>query len=71
MHLESRRAHDVRVARLDETFHFERGETIHTEDSRKYELGELASLAAESGLRLRRSWLDERRWFSVSRLERP
>jgi len=70
MHLESSRAQDVPVAALERTFHFERGERIHTEDSRKYTLDQLDALAAGAGLRLAGRWLDERRWFSVASFER-
>ena len=69
MHLEALRAHDVFVSALGGPVHFDRGETIHTEDSHKYTLPQLDALAAAAGLRRRASWLDDRRWFSVSRLE--
>jgi len=58
------------VAALGRAFRFSRGETIHTEDCRKYSLDQLAALAAGAGLRPGRVWLDDRRWFSVSRFER-
>jgi len=70
MHLESAREQEVSVAALARTFHFARGERIHTEDSRKYTLDQLDALAARAGLRLAGRWLDDRRWFSVARLER-
>jgi L-histidine Nalpha-methyltransferase len=46
-------------------FRFERGESIHTENSCKYSLGEFRELAAEAGLRAERSWLDRRGLFSL------
>jgi dimethylhistidine N-methyltransferase len=70
MHLESARKQEVAVEALGRTFRFARGERIHTEDSRKYTLEQLDALAARAGLRVTGRWLDERRWFSVVRLER-
>lgn len=70
MHLESRREQDVPVNALREAFHFDRGETIHTEDSYKYDLAQLDALASGAGLRRARLWLDERRWFSVNAFQR-
>jgi uncharacterized SAM-dependent methyltransferase len=68
MHLVSSRDQDVPVRAFDRSFHFAAGESIHTEDCRKYTLEELDELASRAGLRLARSWLDDRRWFSVNLL---
>ena len=70
MHLESAREQEVAVEALGRTFRFARGERIHTEDSRKYTLEQLDALASRAGLRVTGRWLDDRRWFSVARLER-
>ena len=48
---------------------FERGETIHTENSYKYTVESFAELAAEADLVLKQTWLDEERLFSVHYLE--
>jgi L-histidine Nalpha-methyltransferase len=66
MHLVSRAAQVVTVG--GERFAFEPGETIWTESSYKYELRELAALAALAGWRCERTWTDERAWFSVQYL---
>ncbi len=66
MHLRSLRRQTVRIG--EERFEFEEGETIHTENSHKYELTTFESLAAKAGLRLDRSWTDRRGWFAVVRL---
>jgi L-histidine N-alpha-methyltransferase len=63
MHLVSRTVQAVTMA--GERFGFEPGETIWTESSYKYELHELAALAALAGWRCERAWTDERAWFSV------
>jgi L-histidine Nalpha-methyltransferase len=66
MHLVSRSDQTVTVG--GERFHLEPGETIWTESSYKYELRELAALAALAGWRCERAWTDERAWFSVQYL---
>ncbi len=66
MHLESRVAQDVEIAALDLTLHFTAGETIHTENSYKYQVEELAALAGETGFEVARSWFDAREQFSCN-----
>ena len=46
-------------------FSFERGESIHTENSYKYSIAEFQALAASAGFRSAKVWTDARRWFSV------
>ena len=66
MHLASAVAQTVRVA--GRPFWFAAGETIHTENSYKYDLGNFAALAAGAGLAVREIWTDEKRRFSVQYL---
>jgi dimethylhistidine N-methyltransferase len=68
MYLESRRAQTVRVAALGLEVGFAEGERIHTEYSHKYDLGEIGDLAARTGFRLARTWLDEAGRFSSNLL---
>lgn len=63
MHLVSARPHRVRIA--GETVAFEEGESICTEHSYKYDLAGITRLAADAGLSVTRSWLDDRRRFAV------
>ena len=63
MHLVSRRAQEIRVC--GRRFTLEPGETIHTENSYKYSVGELHALARRVGLRPHRVWLDAAHLFSV------
>ncbi len=63
MYLVSRRAQDIRL--LGQRFHFEPGESIHTENSYKYSLEEFHALGRGAGLRPRQVWLDSARLFSV------
>jgi L-histidine N-alpha-methyltransferase len=46
-------------------FSFERGESIHTENSYKYSIAEFQALAGKAGFRPAKVWTDARRWFSV------
>jgi dimethylhistidine N-methyltransferase len=63
-----RRACEVRVAALDRSFRFDRGDFIHTEDSTKYSEKEVAALADAASLRVVERWLDANRRFSVTLL---
>jgi dimethylhistidine N-methyltransferase len=63
MHLVAREAHRVNIGEF--RFAFERGESIHTENSYKYTVGEFAALAGRAGFRAVRRWQDARAFFSV------
>lgn len=58
MHLESRRAQTVAIRAAGLEVAFAAGETIHTENSYKFSLDQVAALAAETGFELRRTWTD-------------
>ena len=66
MHLESRIPQCVRFAALDFEADFDAGETIHTENSYKYEPGEAEDILAHAGFAPAGCWTDERGWFMVS-----
>lgn len=66
MHLASRCAQTVAVG--PSFIDFRDGETIFTESSYKYTLPEFASLAAASGWRVEKTWIDDRHMFSVQYL---
>ena len=63
MHLRSLRDQTLTVC--GRAFAFRAGETIHTENSHKYDADSLAALAGRAGLRRQRRWTDERGWFAV------
>jgi L-histidine Nalpha-methyltransferase len=67
MHLESLRDQVVWVAGTRVAF--TRGETIHTENSYKYDADRLAALVEPAGFRLTRAWTDPNDWFWVVLLE--
>lgn len=67
MHLVSRGAQTVRLA--GELIRFADGETIHTENSYKYTVGEFQVLARAAGFREAGCWTDPERMFSVQYFE--
>jgi dimethylhistidine N-methyltransferase len=67
MHLVSTRDQAVRVD--GHVMHFERGETIHTENSYKYAPEHFAALATASGWHTAQLWTDPAQLFSLHLLE--
>jgi dimethylhistidine N-methyltransferase len=65
-YLVSQAEQTVRVG--GEEFRFEKDETIHTENSHKYTLGDFAEIAEECGFSVERVWTDEKDMFSVQYL---
>jgi uncharacterized SAM-dependent methyltransferase len=63
MHLVAREAQTVNIGEY--RFAFERGESIHTENSYKYTVPEFAALAERAGFRAVKLWQDARALFSV------
>lgn len=63
MHLVSAIAQRVRIGKA--VFDFRAGESIHTENSYKYDIAEFADRAAACGLRLDETWTDARDYFAV------
>jgi L-histidine Nalpha-methyltransferase len=66
MHLVSRRDQVLHLA--GRTVPFAKGESIHTENSHKYELAGFAQLAAAAGFGVERVWTDDAGLFSVQLL---
>lgn len=63
MHLVSKRSQTATIA--GRRFTFREGETIHTENSYKYDIDQFRALATEAGWSHRQVWCDDRRLFSV------
>lgn len=63
MHLRSGSRQTLTVA--GHQFHFEPGETIHTENSYKFTVSEFQALARDAGFRPARTWTDSEELFSV------
>ncbi|HEV2884021.1 MAG TPA: L-histidine N(alpha)-methyltransferase [Pyrinomonadaceae bacterium] len=68
IYIESRREQTVRIRELDMEVRFFEGEQIHTENSYKYDLNDLAHLASETGFTKARTWLDSQKRFSSNLL---
>lgn len=65
MHLVSQGAQQVRLEALNMTVNFARGETIHTENSYKYQPGQAETMLVEAGFVPAKTWTDQRGWFAV------
>ena len=65
MHLVSRRAQTVDLPALDTMVDFAPGESIHTENSYKYQPGQVEALLATTGFTPNMTWTDRRGWFAV------
>lgn len=64
IYIESERAQVAHIRALNLAVSFAEGERVHTENSYKYDLRGLLSLASETGFRSTRTWLDEAERFS-------
>lgn len=65
LHLASRMAQIVPINALGRGFTFREGETIHTENSYKFDREQVETILGESQLRIERQYTDSQRWFSV------
>lgn len=63
MHLLSKCKQAIRLGK--ESFEFEEGETLHTENSYKYSVDEFKQLARSAGWNLQSTWYDRDGWFNV------
>lgn len=64
MHLVSRR--DQTAGVNGDSFNFKAGETIHTENSRKFKMDSFELLAAKAGWTFKQVWTDDRDYFAVA-----
>jgi L-histidine Nalpha-methyltransferase len=65
MHLRCLKAHTVQLKALDLTVHFEAGETIMTEISRKFDLTVIQQELQAKGLNPLQVWTDPKQWFGL------
>lgn len=68
IYIESLREQTVVIKDLETEVEFHPGEQIHTENSYKYALSDIARLAAETGFTRGRTWLDSEERFSSNLL---
>ncbi len=64
IYIESTREQTVNISGLGMEVKFGEGEQIHTENSYKYDLDDIARLASETSFRLAHTWLDSQKRFS-------
>jgi len=66
IHLVSREPQIVRIRAIDLEASFDRGETIRTENSYKFDRDQLAVLARDTGFALAKTWFDSAHLFSFN-----
>lgn len=66
MHLVSEEDQDVYIGTIGRSFHFEKGETIHTENSYKYDMPQIKDIARASGFTLKELFIDGKKWFCLA-----
>jgi dimethylhistidine N-methyltransferase len=68
MYIVSRKDQDVPVARINNTFHFGKGERTHTENSHKYTHESIEEIANRAGVKIIDQWEDKQHWFNLTML---
>ncbi len=68
MYLVSDRDQEVHVAATNRSYRFAKGERIHTENSHKFTLERIATLAKGAGMRIAAQWSDARGYFNLTLL---
>jgi uncharacterized SAM-dependent methyltransferase len=66
MHLVSKRDQEPHIKLIEESFRFEQGESIHTENSYKYSLEQIRKLAEDNRFELKMNFMDQRKWFDLA-----
>jgi L-histidine N-alpha-methyltransferase len=66
MHLVSKTDQQLYIGALGKTFALRKGESIHTENSYKYSLSQIAALAEDCGFTVENNFTDEKRWFDLA-----
>jgi len=64
--LVSREAQTVRIRAIELEVKFDSGETIRTENSYKFDVGQLSALAQDTGFSLDKTWFDSAHLFSFN-----
>ena len=65
MHLRALKNLSVHLKKADVTISFREGETVHTENSRKYEINDFNVYAMKAGLKINKIYSDDNEWFSI------
>jgi dimethylhistidine N-methyltransferase len=70
MHLKSKLDQQVRIGAIGKIFYFNKGETIHTENSYKYSLHRLNKLITKAGLQVIRNFTDPEEQYTLILLKK-
>lgn len=62
----SKKQQNVKISSLNKVFSFEKGETIHTESSYKYNQNDIFYIAEESGFSIIENLYDKKHFFANS-----
>ncbi len=68
MHLKALKNLEVDCKYLNEKLIFNKGETIHTENSHKFSIKQIDQLAQIGGLKIKDIFCDQKKWFSIIHL---
>lgn len=66
MYLVSACEQEVYISALDRCYHFAKDERIHTENSHKFSLETIETLARRAGMSIVRQWRDDREYFCLT-----
>jgi dimethylhistidine N-methyltransferase len=66
MHLVSQKEQQVAVRRLEESFGFAKGESIHTESSYKYTIPLIEDIAGNACFKVGRVFTDPKNWYALA-----
>ena len=69
MHLQANRDCSIRLESLGIDVHFKKGETIHTENSRKFTKKCISDICHKAGLSIKEWFTDSNTWFSLVLME--
>lgn len=65
MHLEAIKDLEIKCPSLSSNIYLKKGERIHTENSHKFTIEDINSLAKNSGLEIQNIFTDDKKWFSL------
>ncbi len=65
MHLRANKDINTRIKESEETLFIRKGNTIHTENSHKFSLKHIESMASTANLQIKQVFQDEKKWFSL------
>ena len=66
MHLISTCEQEIYIADLNSSYHFNKNERIHTENSYKFSLSDIDNLADQVGIKVFRQWFDSKKDFNLT-----